>query len=159
MAKQYEEDERWMALALEQAQLAADKGEVPVGAVVIHGEKVIAKTHNLRESNKDPLAHAELLAIAAAAQLLGRWRLIECTLFVTLEPCPMCAGAIVNSRLDRIVYGTGDPRAGACGTIFNIVEDERLNHRPEVVRGVLKEPCSQILSKFFKDLRAKRKDP
>jgi tRNA(adenine34) deaminase len=159
MAKQYEEDERWMALALEQAQLAADKGEVPVGAVVIHGEKVIAKTHNLRESNKDPLAHAELLAIAAAAQLLGRWRLIDCTLFVTLEPCPMCAGAIVNSRLDRIVYGTGDPRAGACGTIFNIVEDERLNHRPEVVRGVLKEPCSQILSKFFKDLRAKRKDP
>lgn len=159
MAKQYEEDERWMALALEQAQLAADKGEVPVGAVVIHGEKVIAKTHNLRESNKDPLAHAELLAIAAAAQLLGRWRLIECTLFVTLEPCPMCAGAIVNSRLDRIVYGTGDPRAGACGTIFNIVEDERLNHRAEVVRGVLKEPCSQILSKFFKDLRAKRKDP
>ena len=159
MAKQYEEDERWMALALEQAQLAADKGEVPVGAVVIHGEKVIAKTHNLRESNKDPLAHAELLAIADAAKLLGRWRLIECTLFVTLEPCPMCAGAIVNSRLDRIVYGTGDPRAGACGTIFNIVEDERLNHRPEVVRGVLKEPCSQILSKFFKDLRAKRKDP
>jgi tRNA(adenine34) deaminase len=159
MAKQYEEDERWMALALEQAQLAADKGEVPVGAVVIHGEKVIAKTHNLRESNKDPLAHAELLAIASAAQLLGRWRLIDCTLFVTLEPCPMCAGAIVNSRLDRIVYGTGDPRAGACGTIFNIVEDERLNHRPEVVRGVLKEPCSQILSKFFKDLRAKRKDP
>ena len=159
MAEQYEEDERWMALALEQAQLAADKGEVPVGAVVIHGEKVIAKTHNLRESNKDPLAHAELLAIADAAKLLGRWRLIECTLFVTLEPCPMCAGAIVNSRLDRIVYGTGDPRAGACGTIFNIVEDERLNHRPEVVRGVLKEPCSQILSKFFKDLRAKRKDP
>lgn len=159
MAEQYEEDEHWMALALEQAQLAADKGEVPVGAVVIQGGKVIAKAHNLRESNKDPLAHAELLAIGDAAQLLGRWRLIECTLYVTLEPCPMCAGAIVNSRLDRIVYGTGDPRAGACGTIFNIVEDERLNHRPEVVRGILKEPCSQILSKFFKDLRAKRKDP
>ena len=148
-----------MGLALEEAQLAADKGEVPVGALVIHEGKVIAKAHNLRELNKDPLAHAELLAIGKAAEELGRWRLIECTLYVTLEPCPMCAGAIVNSRLDRIVYGASDPRAGACGTIFNIVEDERLNHRPEVVRGILKEPCSQILSKFFKDLRAKRKDP
>ncbi|MBT6432923.1 MAG: nucleoside deaminase [Deltaproteobacteria bacterium] len=159
MAEQYQDDEHWMGQALEEAQLAADKGEVPVGALVIHEGKVIAKAHNLRELNKDPLAHAELLAIGKAAEELGRWRLIECTLYVTLEPCPMCAGAIVNSRLDRIVYGAGDPRAGACGTIFNIVEDERLNHRPEVVRGILKEPCSQILSKFFKDLRAKRKDP
>ena len=159
MAEQNQDDEHWMGLALEEAQLAADKGEVPVGALVIHEGKVIAKAHNLRELNKDPLAHAELLAIGKAAEELGRWRLIECTLYVTLEPCPMCAGAIVNSRLDRIVFGAGDPRAGACGTIFNIVEDERLNHRPEVVRGILKEPCSQILSKFFKDLRAKRKDP
>ena len=158
MAEQHDDDERWMKVALEEAQLAADKGEVPVGAVVVHEGSVIAKSHNLRELNKDPLAHAELLAIADAAKLLGRWRLIECTLYVTLEPCPMCAGAIVNSRLDRIVYGASDPRAGACGTIFNIVEDERLNHRPEVVRGILQEPCSQILSKFFKDLRAKRKD-
>ena len=158
MAEQHDDDERWMKVALEEAQLAADKGEVPVGAVVIHEGSLIAKSHNLRELNKDPLAHAELLAIADAARLLGRWRLIECTLYVTLEPCPMCAGAIVNSRLDRIVYGASDPRAGACGTIFNIVEDERLNHRPEVVRGILQEPCSQILSKFFKDLRAKRKD-
>ena len=158
MAEQHDDDERWMKVALEEAQLAADKGEVPVGAVVVHEGSVIAKSRNLRELNKDPLAHAELLAIADAAKLLGRWRLIECTLYVTLEPCPMCAGAIVNSRLDRIVYGASDPRAGACGTIFNIVEDERLNHRPEVVRGILQEPCSQILSKFFKDLRAKRKD-
>ena len=158
MAEHHDDDERWMKVALEEAQLAADKGEVPVGAVVIHEGALIAKSHNLRELNKDPLAHAELLAIADAARLLGRWRLIECTLYVTLEPCPMCAGAIVNSRLDRIVYGASDPRAGACGTIFNIVEDERLNHRPEVVRGILQEPCSQILSKFFKDLRAKRKD-
>jgi len=158
MAEQQEEDPRWMRVALEEAQLAADKGEVPVGAVVIHQGQVIAKAHNLRESKQDPLAHAELLAIGAAAEHLGRWRLIECTLYVTLEPCPMCAGGIVNSRVDRIVYGAGDPRAGACGTIYNIVEDQRLNHRPEVTRDVLKEPCSQILSKFFKDLRAKRKE-
>ena len=158
MREPHEEDEHWMQLALEEAELAAQKGEVPVGAVVVHDGKLIAKSHNLRELNKDPLAHAELLAIAEAAEHLDRWRLIECTLYVTLEPCPMCAGAIVNSRLDRIVFGASDPRAGSCGSILNIVEDERLNHRPAVTRGILQPQCSEILSKFFKDLRARRKD-
>ena len=158
MKDRLEEDERWMQVALEEAQVAAQKGEVPVGAVVVHEGKLISKSHNLRELNKDPLAHAELLAIAKAAEHLDRWRLIECTLYVTLEPCPMCAGAIVNSRLDRIVFGASDPRAGSCGSILNIVEDERLNHRPEVARGILQTQCSEILSNFFRELRAKRKD-
>ena len=120
MTQRLEEDERWMQVALQEAEAAAQKGEVPVGAVVVHNGQLIAKSHNLRELNKDPLAHAELLAIAEAAEHLDRWRLIDCTLYVTLEPCPMCAGAIVNSRLDRIVFGASDPRAGSCGSIFNI---------------------------------------
>ncbi len=158
MTERFEEDERWMQVALQEAEVAAQKGEVPVGAVVVHQGDLVAKSHNLRELNKDPLAHAELLAIAEAAKHLNRWRLIGCTLYVTLEPCPMCAGAIVNSRLDRIVFGASDPRAGSCGSIFNIVEDERLNHRPEVTRGILQPRCSEILSNFFRDLRARRKD-
>ena len=158
MTQRLEEDERWMRVALQEAEVAAQKGEVPVGAVVVHNGQLIAKSHNLRELNKDPLAHAELLAIAEAAEHLDRWRLIDCTLYVTLEPCPMCAGAIVNSRLDRIVFGASDPRAGSCGSILNIVEDERLNHRPEVTRGILQPQCSEILSNFFRALRAKRKD-
>ncbi len=158
MTQRLEEDERWMQVALQEAEAAAQKGEVPVGAVVVHNGQLIAKSHNLRELNKDPLAHAELLAIAEAAEHLDRWRLIDCTLYVTLEPCPMCAGAIVNSRLDRIVFGASDPRAGSCGSILNIVEDERLNHRPEVTRGILQPQCSEILSNFFRALRAKRKD-
>lgn len=158
MTQRLEEDERWMQVALQEAEVAAQKGEVPVGAVVVHNGQLIAKSHNLRELNKDPLAHAELLAIAEAAEHLDRWRLIDCTLYVTLEPCPMCAGAIVNSRLDRIVFGASDPRAGSCGSILNIVEDERLNHRPEVTRGILQPQCSEILSNFFRALRAKRKD-
>ena len=158
MTDQKLEDERWMQVALEEARLAAQKGEVPVGAVVVHEGKLLVKSHNLREINKDPLAHAELLAIAQAAEMLDRWRLIDCTLYVTLEPCPMCAGAIVNSRLDRIVFGASDPRAGSCGSIMNIVEDERLNHRPAVTRGILQPACSEILSNFFRDLRARRKD-
>ena len=159
MSDEHQDDERWMALALQEAEIAAQKGEVPVGAVVVHDGKLLAKSHNLRELNKDPLAHAELLAIAEAAKHLDRWRLIDCTLYVTLEPCPMCAGAIVNSRLDRIVFGASDLRAGACGSVLNIVEDERLNHRPAVTGGVLQPQCSEILSNFFRDLRARRKDP
>ena len=152
-------DDYFMSEALRQARRAYASDEVPVGAVIVHEGRIIARAFNQVEVLRDATAHAEMLALTQAQTVLEDWRLNQCSLYVTKEPCPMCAGAIVNSRLDRIVYGASDPRAGACGTIFNIVEDERLNHRPEVVRGILKEPCSQILSKCFKDLRAKRKDP
>lgn len=151
------DDLNFMQRAMEQASLAAQKGEVPVGAIIVHNGEIIAQAHNLRESSQDPLAHAELLAIREAAQALGHWRLLGTSLYVTLEPCPMCAGAIVNSRISRVVFGASDPRAGACGSIYNIVEDERLNHRPELLGGVLKEPCSTILSEFFAALRKSSK--
>ena len=138
-----------MAVALAEARQAAAIGEVPVGAVVVLGGAVIARAHNQRETAKDPLAHAELLAIRAAAARLGRWRLTGCTLYVTLEPCPMCAGAIVNARLDRLVYGATDPRAGAAGTIMDIVRDPRLNHRAVVTANVCGDEAAQLLTGFF----------
>jgi tRNA(adenine34) deaminase len=141
--------EAWMRVALEEARLAARAGEVPVGAVVVHDGRLVARAHNLRESTRDPLAHAEILALRAAAEALGRWRLIGCTLVVTLEPCPMCAGAVVNARPDRLVFGAPDPRAGAAGTLMDIVRDPRLNHRAEVVSGVLAEESAAILKAFF----------
>ena len=150
-------DERWMKAAFAEAERARELGEVPVGALVVFEERVVGVGFNRRETDHDPLAHAEILAIREAAEALGRWRLTGCELFVTLEPCPMCAGAIVNSRLDRLVYGASDPRAGAAGTVFDLVRDTRLNHQVEVVHGVLGEPCSKILSDFFADLRAKRR--
>ena len=142
-------DESFMQQALAEARRAAEAGEVPVGAVVALGGEVIACAHNQRETAKDPLAHAELIAIRAAAIKLGRWRLSGCTLYVTLEPCPMCAGAVVNARLDRLVYGAADPRAGAAGTIMDIVRDPRLNHRAEVVTGVCGSEAGQLLTAFF----------
>jgi tRNA(adenine34) deaminase len=139
-----------MQMALEEAQLATDADEVPVGAVIVSLEMgVIARAHNQREQLKDPTAHAEMIAITQAAQALGSWRLENCILYVTLEPCPMCAGAIVLARIPTVVYGTTDPKAGACHTLYQLLSDSRLNHRARVVGGVLAAECSQILTDFF----------
>jgi tRNA(adenine34) deaminase len=146
-------DQGFMELALEQAAAAAAWAEVPVGAVVVHRGQVVGRGHNRRELDQDPLAHAELLALRQAARHLGRWRLCGCSLYVTLEPCPMCAGALVNARVERLVYGCADPKAGAVRTLYALCEDPRLNHRVAVLGGVLAERCSAVLSGFFRDLR------
>jgi tRNA(adenine34) deaminase len=143
-----------MAMALEEAQLAADEDEVPVGAVIVSLEQgVIARAHNQREQLHDPTAHAEMIAITQAAQALRSWRLEKCVLYVTLEPCPMCAGAIVQARLPYVVYGCADPKAGACDTLYSITADPRLNHRATIISGVLAERCSALLSDFFAEKR------
>ncbi|MBI3811306.1 MAG: tRNA adenosine(34) deaminase TadA [Nitrospirae bacterium] len=142
-------DEKFMAVAVEEARRAMEAGEVPVGAVVVHDGDVIARAHNLREGLQDPAAHAEMLALREAARKLGRWRLTGTTLYVTLEPCAMCAGALVLARIDRLVYGCDDPKAGACGSIFDIVREPRLNHRIEITTGVLEEGCRSALKEFF----------
>ncbi len=149
-------DEVFMRAALKQAQKAYEKGEVPVGAVVVKDGKIIAKAHNKRETKKNAVNHAELLAIKKACKKLGGWRLWQCELYVTLEPCPMCAGAIINSRLRRVVYGAKDKKAGCCESVINLFELP-FNHKPEVCNGVLQEECTQILQCFFKDLREKKK--
>lgn len=143
------DDALFMESALDEARRAAALGEVPVGAVIVHDGAIIARAYNRREIERDPLAHAEILAIRAAAIALGRWRLSGCTLYVTLEPCAMCAGAIVNARIDRLVYGATDPKAGAAGTLYEIVGDSRLNHRAEVAAGVLGEASAALLRDFF----------
>jgi len=142
-----------METALQAAAEGAAVGEVPVGAVVVCDGQIIARAHNSRESTHDPLGHAELLAIRQAAEHLGRWRLTGCTLVTTLEPCAMCAGAIVNARLDRVVFGARDPRAGAVGSLFDVVGDARLNHRAEVVEGVGAEAAAQLMKRFFEKRR------
>ena len=143
-----------MEMALEEAQAAYDEEEVPIGAVIAHTEQgVIARGHNQRETLKDPTAHAEMIAITQAAQALGSWRLENCVLYVTLEPCPMCAGAIVLARLPLVVYGTTDPKAGACHTLYQITADPRLNHRAQVVSGVLAQRCALVLTDFFETKR------
>lgn len=142
-------DELHMREALALAREAAAVGEVPVGAVVVHDGVVVGRGLNRRENTRDPLGHAELLAIAEAARTLGRWRLSGCTLYVTLEPCPMCAGAVVNARVDRVVYGAADPKAGAMGTLYDIARDGRLNHRAEVVPGLLAAESAELLRAFF----------
>ena len=148
-----------MEMALEEAALAAAEGEVPVGAVIVSLERgVIARAHNQRETLKDPTAHAEMIAITQAAQALGSWRLEKAVLYVTLEPCPMCAGAIVLARLPMVVYGTTDPKAGACHTLYRITSDPRLNHRSQVIGGVLADRCAAILSDFFIGRRRKGAD-
>ena len=142
-----------MRLALREAERAFEAEEVPVGAVIVHAGKVIGKGFNQREKLEDPTAHAEMLAITAAAQELNSWRLEDCTLYVTLEPCPMCAGAIVNARVKRVVFGAADPKAGACGSLMNVVQDARLNHRVELVAGVLADEAGAILKQFFRTRR------
>ncbi len=149
--------EAFLRLALAEARLADAEDEVPIGCVIVHNDAVIASAHNRREQLQDPTAHAEIIALAAAAKALGSWRLEDCTLFVTLEPCPMCAGAIVQARIPRVVYGCTDPKAGACHTLYQITSDPRLNHRCEVTGGVLAEECAALLSAFFVKKRAEGK--
>jgi tRNA(adenine34) deaminase len=145
--------EHFMQIALEEAEQAMREEEVPIGAVIVHNERLIARAHNQREQLRDPTAHAEMIAITQAAESLGSWRLDGCTLYVTLEPCPMCAGAILQARIPTLVYGAADPKAGAVHTLYRLLEDARLNHRAEVVGGVLAGPCGQILSRFFQEQR------
>ena len=149
----------WMDRAITQARLARVLGDVPVGAVVVRDGRVIAAAHNRREVDQDPTAHAELLAIRAAARALGSWRLEQCTLYVTLEPCAMCAGALVLARLPELVYAAADPKAGAAGSLFDIPRDPRLNHRVEVTGGVLAEECGELLTRFFRTAAPARLPP
>src|SRR3954470_21593567 len=153
MSSAAEFDQAMMRRALDLAREAASMGEVPVGALIVRDGKILSQAFNLRETLHDPTAHAERLAITLAGQALGSWRLEGCTLYVTLEPCPMCAGAIVQSRIPRVVYGAADPKAGACVSLFQIVSDPRLNHRSEITAGVLERECGEILSLFFQDRR------
>ncbi|MCB9600239.1 MAG: nucleoside deaminase, partial [Sandaracinus sp.] len=146
------EDERFMREALLEAARAEARGEVPVGAVVVVEGKIVGRGHNLRETAQDPLAHAELIAVRAASARLGSWRLVDATVFVTLEPCPMCAGMLVNARVPRVVWGADDPKAGACRTLYRLGEDPRLNHRFESVPGVLADECGETLRRFFAKL-------
>jgi tRNA(adenine34) deaminase len=143
----------WMRLALIQAKMAFEQGEVPIGAVVVHKGQVIAVAHNEREQKNDPTAHAEVLAIQRAAEVLGTWRLTDAILYVTLEPCPMCAGAILQSRIKQLVYGAMDLKGGATGSVLNVLDYTLWNHRVDVVAGVLEEECSDILKLFFRKLR------
>lgn len=148
-----EEDEQYMALAIAEAAKAQAIGEVPIGAVIVREGAVIARAFNQRESLQEPTAHAELSAIREASRKLGTWRLTSCTLYVTLEPCPMCAGAVVLSRIDRLVFGAADPKAGCAGTLMNLVQDPRFNHQAEVTGNVLGERCGLMLTDFFRQLR------
>ncbi len=150
------DDERYMRLALEEAEAAAAEGEVPIGAVVVCDGEVVARAHNRRETDADPSAHAEFAAMVAAARALGRWRLTGCTVYVTLEPCLMCAGLMVNARVGRCVYGAADPKGGAVGTLYDVSHDERLNHEFEVTSGVLADEAATMLRDFFRARRAKR---
>lgn len=146
--------EHFMKRALEQARLAADIDEVPVGAVIVHDQRIIGAAHNLTRQLRDPTAHAEMIAITQAAEAMGDWRLEDCTLYVTLEPCSMCAGAIVNARIPSVVYGATDPKAGAVKSVFQLLSEPRLNHQSEVVSGIFAEDCGNILTTFFQAKRA-----
>jgi tRNA(adenine34) deaminase len=145
--------EKWMRHALAEAQLALKKDEVPIGAVVVYEDKIIGRGHNQVERLNDPTAHAEIIAIGAACGYLNSWRLSDASLYVTVEPCAMCAGAIVLSRLDRLVFGAKDPKTGACGSLYNIVQDIRLNHQVQIVPYILEQDCKQILESFFEKIR------
>lgn len=149
--------ERFMRLAIQQAEQAFSESEVPVGAVIVRDGRVLAAAYNQREQLRDPTAHAEMISITQAAEAIGDWRLERCVLYVTLEPCPMCAGAIVLARIPVVVFGAHDPKAGAAGSLFQLLDDPRLNHRAQVVPGVLAEPCGELLSRFFKQQRAQGK--
>ena len=150
-------DTTYMQAAIAEARLARAKGEVPIGAVIVHAGQIIGRGHNLRETSNDPTSHAEMVAIRQAAEAIGHWRLLETTLYVTLEPCVMCMGAIILARIPRLVYACRDPRAGAVGSIYDFSSDERFNHKVEVVEGVLGAECSALLSGFFQELRSRRK--
>lgn len=148
-------DDYFMRIAIEQAKIAEENGDVPIGAIIVYENQIIGKAYNQREQLKDPTAHAEIIALTQAAAFLESWRLNGCTMYVTLEPCPMCAGALVLARIDRLVYGCDDPKTGAVKSLYNIVQDERLNHRLEVSTGILEKECSQLLQNFFEQRRKK----
>ena len=147
------EDEKWMRYALTEARLALKKNEIPIGAVVVYEDKIIGKGHNQVESLNDPTAHAEIIAIGAACNFLNSWRLSGSSIYVTIEPCAMCAGAIILSRLDRLIFGAKDTKAGACGSLYNIVQDIRLNHQVQVIPYILEQECREILGAFFEKIR------
>ncbi|MEI3597859.1 MULTISPECIES: tRNA adenosine(34) deaminase TadA [unclassified Oceanobacillus] len=149
-------DENFMQAAINEALKAREVDEVPIGAVIVLKGEIIASGYNLRETSQQTLSHAELTAIEAANEKIGSWRLEDCTLYVTLEPCPMCAGAIVQSRMKRVVYGAPDPKAGCAGTLFNLLDEPRFNHQVEVTSGVLQEECASLLTDFFKALRKRK---
>jgi tRNA(adenine34) deaminase len=151
------QDEHYMVEAIKAAQIAEENGDVPIGAVIVYENQVIGRAYNQREQLNDPTAHAEIIALTQAAAFIESWRLHGCTIYVTLEPCPMCAGALVLARMDRLVYGCDDPKTGACKSLYNIVQDERLNHRLEVTSGVLAEQCGQLLQEFFAQRRTEDK--
>jgi tRNA(adenine34) deaminase len=146
-------DQEWMARALQLAREAAEAGEVPVGAVIVRADQIVGEGYNLTVTDKDPTTHAEVVAIRRAAAVLGDWRLLDCTLYVTLEPCAMCAGAIVLARVPRVVFGATDPKAGMVGSLGNLLQDRRLNHRCEVTSGVLAEESGELLRAFFRERR------
>lgn len=152
-----EQDQFYMRLAIEEARKAAEKGEVPIGAVIVHNDEVIARSHNLRETTQNAVTHAELLAIQEACQKIGSWRLENAKIYVTLEPCPMCAGAILQSRIPFVVYGARDAKAGSVDSLYRLLNDERFNHQCEVKENVLADECGQLLTQFFRALREKKK--
>lgn len=143
----------YMEQALLEARKAYELDEVPIGAVVVKDGEIIGRGHNLRETCKDPTLHAEMVAIRQAAEILGGWRLTGCELYVTVEPCPMCAGAMIQARIDRLIFGAGDPKAGCAGTLYNLLQDSRFNHQVEIVKGILEEECRQIMKDFFRQKR------
>lgn len=151
-------EQRFMEDAIAEARKALELMEVPVGAVIVRDGKIVGRGHNLTETSKDPTAHAEIIAIREAAKTLGGWRLIGCKMYVTTEPCSMCAGAIVLSRIPELFIGTMNPKAGACGSLYNIVSDSRLNHRVQVTTGVMEDTCRQMMQEFFQKLKATRED-
>ena len=152
------DDAYWMGIALREAKKAGDRGEIPIGAVVVKDGAVIGRGYNLRESKHDPVAHAEIIAIRQAARKTGNWRLTGATLYVTLEPCPMCMGAIVLARIDTLVFGCHDPKAGAAGSLYDLANDKRLNHQVALVTGIRGAECSALLSGFFSALRRRKKE-
>jgi tRNA(adenine34) deaminase len=152
------EDEKWMALALDLAKEAMEEEEVPVGAVIVRDGEIIGRGRNQKEMGKNPLYHAEIMAIDEACKALGGWRLIGCTMYVTLEPCPMCAGAIISARLPRLVIGADDPKMGGCGSVVNICQNEGFNHEVEITRGVLAEESTELMQIFFQGLRVRMKE-
>ena len=155
--RKYTEDEKFMKEAIKQAKKAEAIGDVPIGCDIVHDGKIIARGYNKRNKDKTVLAHAELLAMKKACKKLGDWRLEDCTMYITLEPCQMCAGAIVQARIDKVVIGSMNPKAGCAGSVLNLLEMDGFNHKVEVIRGVLQEECSIMLSDFFRELREKKK--
>ncbi len=150
-------EEYYMLKAIKEAKKAEKKGDVPIGAIIVYKNKIISKAHNLRQKTLDATAHAEILAIKKACKKLKTWHLTECDLYVTVEPCPMCSGAIINARINRVIFGAFDKKAGCCGSLYNLPKDERFNHRPkEIIGGILQNQCGQIVTNFFKEIREKK---